>query len=149
MNEETVVKTSLSGLGAVLAFFSDNFTTAIIWLLILFEAADYLTGIITGIMRKNLESRKAFWGFIKKLCYFVLIGVAFGVDYLLSESLHWFDVGFQMPHMFGSLAICYLLTTEAISILENLGEMGIDVPFLSRYIKKLRDRISEKGGDGE
>jgi len=147
MHTETAVKGGLAGVGALLAFFSDNFTTTFVWLLIFFEAADYITGIITGIMYKDLSSRVAFWGFIKKLCYFVLIGVAFGVDYIISESLSLLDWGLELPHMFGALTVCFLITTEAISILENLGEMGIEVPFLSKAIKRVRDKISEKGGE--
>jgi len=81
------------------------------------------------------------------LFYFVLIGIGFGVDFIIMESLNIFDAEFYIPHMFGTLSVCYLLATEALSILENLGEMGIEVPYLSKGVEKMRNKISEKGGD--
>ncbi|MCL2704090.1 MAG: phage holin family protein [Defluviitaleaceae bacterium] len=142
---ENGIKAGASALGALTAHYAEGLGQALVLLLIAFEAGDYITGIIAACKQRSLNSRDAFWGFIKKLCYFVLIGVAFGIDYLVAEVAVHIGLGVELPAFFGMLSVCYLLSTEGISILENLGELGIEVPFLSKFIHLVRNKIEEKG----
>jgi phage-related holin len=66
--------------------------------------------------------------------------VLVGVDYMIDHMAN--IIGWEMAiHPVGVLAISYLIFSEAVSVLENLAELGVEVPLLSRAIKTFRDRI--------
>jgi len=76
--------------------------------------------------------------------YFFLVGVGFGVDFIVLYMAQ--EAGLALHHApFGVLCVGYLLATEALSILENLAKLDITVPFLNRFLRALRERISDKG----
>ena len=114
----------------------------LVWLLLAFSALDWATGVIAAFKHDGLDSRTAFWGFVKKLCGFIGVGVAVGIDVLVSYGMERFQLDFPATP-FGLLALCYLTLSEAISILENLGEVGVDVPFLKLAVKAMRAKIKE------
>jgi toxin secretion/phage lysis holin len=117
----------------------------VLWVLGIFSVLDYVTGIVAAVKNDGLQKHTAFWGAVKKICYVALVAVAFGVDLVigyLASSFGW-EIGF-FP--IGKLAIFYLISTEAISILENLAELGVEVPLLSRYVKVFRDKIDKQAG---
>lgn len=138
-------KSGLSGLGAVIAHYTNNIST-LFWLLIFFEAADYITGIISAVLNDGVSSTEAVRGAVKKLGLFVLVGVGYGIDYIVvvAKDIVGLDVNYP-PCVFGMLTLCYLLSTEGISILENLSEIGVEVPFLNRTLALLRDKANKKG----
>ena len=145
MNPENGIKTGFAALGSLAAHFSSSLGQALVFLLIAFECGDYITGIIAACKQRGLNSREALWGFVKKLCYFILICVAFGVDYFVGEIAVSIGLDIDVPAFFGMLSVCYLISTEGISILENLNELGINVPLLSKFIQIVRKKIDEKG----
>ena len=69
----------------------------------------------------------------------LLIAVAMGVDYLIMNGLTAVNIrpGFEM--YFGMIVTVWLIINEMISILENLGVLGVPIPgFLQAIVKKLR-----------
>lgn len=100
-----------------------------------FMVIDVFTGVLKAVKNKELNSTKAREGIYKKASFILFI--AFG--YLADYAMDYVDVGFSFP---AAATICTLvIVTEAISVLENLGQINPDLvklvaPFLSALNKK-------------
>lgn len=100
-----------------------------------FMVIDVFTGVLKAIKNKDLNSTKAREGIYKKASFILFI--AFG--YLADYAMDYVNLGFNLP---AAATICTLIiVTEAISVLENLGQINPDLvklvaPFLSALNKK-------------
>lgn len=100
-----------------------------------FMVIDVFTGALKAVKNKELNSTKAREGIYKKASFILFI--AFG--YLADYAMDYVDIGFSFP---AAATICTLIiVTEAISVLENLGQINPDLvklvaPFLSVLNKK-------------
>ena len=105
----------------------------LLYALIAFMVLDYITGIISAYIAKNLSSAVGFTGIAKKV--FILILVAVG---------HILDM-----HILGGEAVCrsavigFYLANEGISILENAGKIGLPLP------QKMLDVLEQLRKDNE
>ncbi len=107
--------------------------------LVAFMAADYVTGlVVAGVFRRSgktegggLESRAGFLGLVRKggILLLVFLGT------LLPGG------GFVRPAV-----CCFFMANEGLSILENLGLMGVPYP---RFLRDMLESLREKGGAGE
>ncbi len=116
-------------------------------------ACDYISGVLAAKKEAlenpdnaelGLSSRKGIKGIIKKLGYILLVGTAFTVDFLL----HYYadPMGEEAySTFFGVLTLIWLTTNELLSVLENLGRMGVPIPYRLRQI--IRD-LRAKGEEG-
>jgi toxin secretion/phage lysis holin len=148
MNERTV-KAGVAGISALLSYLGGIFTP-LFFIMISFEVLDYVTGIIAAVKAEGgVSSREALWGFVKKVCYFILAGVAFLFDYAIVETAASIGIEYNMQPVFGTLSVCYLLSTEGISIVENLETLGIKVPFLTVSLKAYRDKVDTANKSGK
>lgn len=96
--------------------------------------ADIITGFLKSLIVKTTESRKGISGLIKHSTLLLIMAILY--PYL--------DI-YGLSGMADTLLIFYILF-YAISIVENLGEMGIPIPeWLRKYIYKLSDEY--KKGD--
>lgn len=97
---------------------------------------DILTGFLKSLIAKNTTSSKGISGLIKHSTLLLIASVLY--PYL--------DI-YGAGGMADTLLIFYILF-YAISIVENLGEMGIPVPmWLKKYIYKLSDEYREGKND--
>lgn len=100
-----------------------------------FMVIDVFTGVLKAVKNKELNSTKAREGIYKKASFILFI--AFG--YLADYAMDYVNMGFSLP---AATTICTLvIVTEAISVLENLGQINPDLvklvaPFLSVLNKK-------------
>lgn len=100
-----------------------------------FMGIDVFTGVLKAVKNKELNSTKAREGIYKKASFILFI--AFG--YLADYAMDYVDMGFSFP---AAATICTLIiVTEAISVLENLGQINpglvkLVAPFLSALNKK-------------
>lgn len=100
-----------------------------------FMVIDVFTGVLKAVKNKELNSTKAREGIYKKASFILFI--AFG--YLADYAMDYVNMGFNLP---AATTICTLIiVTEAISVLENLGQINPDLvklvaPFLSALNKK-------------
>ncbi len=100
-----------------------------------FMMVDVFTGILKAVKNKELSSTRAREGIYKKASFILFI--AFG--YLADYAMEYVDLGFNFP---AAATICTLIIlTEAISVLENLGQINSDLvklvaPFLSALNSK-------------
>ena len=100
-----------------------------------FMMIDVFTGVLKAVKNKELNSTKAREGIYKKASFILFI--AFG--YLADYAMDYVNMGFNFR---AAATICTLvIVTEAISVLENLGQINPDLvklvaPFLSALNKK-------------
>ena len=100
----------------------------------LFIFADIITGYLKAFKNKKVNSSISRDGYIKKTGWVVAVLLGFFVDLLVGVSIF----------LVGSAVVC--VATEAISVYENLGEVGIKLKF-KKYFEKLSeiDNESSKG----
>lgn len=108
----------------------------IMYALIAFISIDYITGVAVAIKQKKLSSEVGFWGLVRKVCILVLVGVAHFID------LNVMGTG----DIFRTAIALYYIGNEGVSLLENIGNLGVKLP------KKLIDilvqiRDSNSGDD--
>lgn len=110
--------------------------------LICFMAIDYITGlIVAGVFHKSgksqsgtLESRAGFKGLLRKcsILFLVLLGVM--LDKYTGRAL-------VRP------AVClFFIGNEGLSILENIGLMGVQYP---EFLKNMLEVIKKEGDNGQ
>ena len=98
-----------------------------LYALIVFVVMDYLTGVLAAGVRKDLSSEVGFKGIAKKVCIFVLVGIANIVD---TQVIH-------DGAAIRTAVIFFYLANEGISILENSTVIGLPVP------QKLREMLQQ------
>ena len=101
--------------------------------LIVFMVLDYITGVMCAIVDKQLSSEVGFKGICRKVLILMLVGVANLVD------LHVVGTGSALR----SAVICFYLTNEGLSLLENAGHIGLPIP------DKLKDTLAQLHGRDE
>lgn len=128
--EYITVKTQFilsSILGVIFSGLGGN--DSLLQILIGFVVIDYLSGVAVGIKNKNLSSRAGFYGIIKKMFIFSVIYMAHLADMATgTETIR-------------NVAVLFYISNEGISILENLGEIGV------KYPQKIKDILVQIGVD--
>lgn len=109
-------------LGAVMGGF-DGFLYA----LIVFVVVDYMTGVMVGILNKELSSQIGFRGIFKKVVIFSLVAVAYIIDTNVIQN----------GSVLRTTVIFFYLSNEGISILENAALIGLPIP------KKMKDVLEQ------
>ena len=135
--------TFLTAAGAFVTALFGEWDGALLTLL-LFMAADWLTGlIVAGVFHRSpksrngaLESRIGLKGLCRKGAMLLVVLIAYRLD--LMAGLH---------GVLRTAAIVALVCNEALSVLENVGLMGVKYPeIINRVIRQL---LGEKSGGGK
>lgn len=98
---------------------------------LVFNVFDYVTGLMKARKLKKESSSVGLAGIIKKLGYWIIIATAFLTAYaltVLGEDILNIDLSFLA--LLGWFTLACLLINEVRSILENLVEYGLDVPYV-------------------
>lgn len=104
---------------------------------IIFMAIDFALGLMVSFVKKKTDSKKAFIGLIKKTAMILMVIAAVQLD-AATES------GTFMRNAM----ILFLIGMEGISMVENLGKLGIKVPkFLSNALTQLQVDNDDKERD--
>ncbi|WP_462425763.1 phage holin family protein [Fusobacterium varium] len=84
--------------------------------LLIMMALDYITGVAKGYKEKNVNSKRAYKGFWKKLVILIIVVAATQMDIILQ------GVGIR------TLVLMFYVATEFLSILENAAILGVPIP---------------------
>lgn len=104
---------------------------------IIFMTIDFVLGLMVGYIFKNIESKKAFKGLFKKTAMILMVIAAVQLD-LATES----------GNFMRNAMILFLIGMEGISMIENLGKLGIKVPkFLTNAFTQLQINNDDKKDD--
>ena len=98
--------------------------------LIVFMVLDYITGLMCAVIDKKLSSAVGFKGICKKVLILMLVGVANVVD------IHIVGTGSALR----SAVICFYLSNEGLSLLENAAHIGLPIP------EKMKDVLAQLHG---
>ncbi len=127
-------------------------------ILVAMMTLDYVTGMLASKKEAidrptdpdaGWSSRKGAVGIFKKLAILAAVIVAMSLDYVVKIMTD--GLGFDPPAMpfIALLVIVWFLLNEMLSIIENAGRMGGNVPvWLAKYIAVLKNRIDDQGGSG-
>ena len=108
---------------------------------------DYITGLIASKYRQEqINSYKGMRGIIKKVCMWLLVVVGAMVDVLIKYATQTMGFNIQIPFIIATLVAVWIVVNEIISILENLVDIGIDLPpFLMPIVKRIKKEVEEVG----
>lgn len=91
---------------------------------------DVLTGYLKAFKNKKINSSISRDGYIKKVGWMVALILGVAMDYFI--HVHIF--------LFGTAIVC--IATEAISVYENLSDVGVKLPF-GKYFEKVKDGVQD------
>lgn len=106
---------------------------------LIFNALDLITGIITAVKNKDIQSAKLRDGLFKKVGFMLCYFVAWLVDTQGKV------IGFQFGVPILPIIILYVCTTELVSILENICKINQDI--LPEKLMELFHITSTKKGE--
>ncbi|MFC7560537.1 holin family protein [Paenibacillus farraposensis] len=103
--------------------------------LLIMMALDYISGVAGAFKNKKVDSDVMFWGGIRKATVLMVVGLSAQLD-------DWLQPG---APIFRTAAIYFYAGREGLSLAENLGALGIPLPFkLKSFLQQLKDK-----GDGK
>lgn len=111
---------------------------------------DYITGLIASKYRnEQVSSYKGMRGIIKKVCMWLLVVVGTMIDVLIKYAAQTMGLNIQIPFIVATLVAVWIVVNEIISILENMIDIGVDLPpFLMPIVKRIKKEVEEVG-EGE
>lgn len=96
---------------------------------LLMNIIDYLTGVYKAkYFNKNESSAIGAKGVLKKVWYWVVIGIAFFISFCFTYMGETIGIDLAFVQFFGWFTLATYLINEIRSILENLVEMKVKVP---------------------
>ena len=122
----TKIQIAVTALGGWLGYYLGGLDGLLIALLV-FVVLDYITGIMCAIADRELSSAVGFKGICRKILIFALVGVGHVLDTQVVGT----------GSALRSAVICFYLSNEGISLLENASHLGLPVP------EKLREVLSQ------
>jgi len=125
------VQMAFAAIGGWLGYFVGGADGLLITLLV-FMVLDYVTGVMCGIVDKKLSSAVGFKGIFKKVLIFALVGVGHILD------THVIGSGGAMR----TAVICFYLSNEGLSLLENAAHIGLPIP---EKLKEILAQLHNRG----
>ena len=144
-NMKVKILTLIGVAGSALASFFGGWDAAL-KTLIIFMAADYITGlIVAGVFKTSektangaLESRAGWKGLCRKGVTLLVVLVACRLDLVMGSNF------------IRDAVIIAFIANEAISIIENAGLMGIRIPaVIMRAIEVLKKKTEGENANGD
>ena len=134
------IQIAITAIGGWLGYFLGGLDGLMIALIVLMTL-DYVSGVMCAIIDKKLSSAVGFKGVCKKVFILMLVGVAHIID------LHVVGTGSALR----GAVICFYMSNEGLSLLENAAHIGLPIPDKLRDILSQlhdKDRTTDQG-DGE
>ena len=132
---------AVAGVGAVASSLLGGWDSLLKCLTVLM-VIDYITGVATALVfhRSNktlgggASSKECFKGIVKKISILCLVAMAVCVDNISGT------------HYIRSVTIIFFIGNEGISVLENVGLMGIPYPaFLKKALEEIKKVECKEG----
>lgn len=108
---------------------------------------DYITGLAAAKYRKDggISSYKSIRGIVKKVTMWMLVAVGVIIDSLINYSAN--TIGLNIPFKFlvACVVAIWIVCNELISILENMIDIGVNIPpFLIPIVKRIKSNTEDK-----
>lgn len=95
---------------------------------------DYITGVISAIYNKKLNSTIGLKGILKKFSYLIIVSLSVILDRIVGDT-----------GAIRTLIIYFFVANDGISIVENIGKMGVPLP---KKLTEVLEQLKSKG-DGK
>lgn len=108
---------------------------------------DYITGLMAAKFRQDgkISSYKSVRGITKKVCMWMLVIVGSFMDILIQYAVEVAGLGITILFVVATIVAVWLVVNEIISILENLVDIGVDLPpFLMPVVKYIKKQVEDK-----
>lgn len=129
---------AFAAFGGFIGWFVGGFD-GFLYALVVFVMMDYFTGVLAAGVKKELSSEVGFRGIAKKVCIFVLVGIANIVDTQVIQN----------GSAIRTAVIFFYLSNEGLSVLENSAVIGLPVPEkLKEMLLQLADEEHGGGAGG-
>lgn len=117
-----------------------------VMLMVLCNIIDYATGLMAAKYRKEntISSYRSFKGIAKKVSMWLLVVVGAIVDELIKYAVQ--TVGITVPFTFliACVVAVWIVCNELISILENIKDIGVNIPrFLLPLVKNIKSQTEQ------
>lgn len=132
----SIIKTISTALGALAGYMFGGWNmlmNLLLWLVVL----DWLTGWAAAWIKGELKSRKGYHGIARKVAIFGLVVISHFIDVILGGQQY-----------FQNAVVFFYLANELLSIIENVGRMGVPVPKIFRKAIEEFNEISGEKDDG-
>ena len=127
------IQTAITAIGGWLGYFLGGMDGLMI-ALIVFMVIDYITGVMCAIADKSLSSEIGAKGITKKVAILMLVGIAHIVDTKVVGT----------GSALRGAVICFYLSNEGLSLLENTARLGLPIP---DKLKEILAQLHDKAGD--
>ena len=130
----TSIQVVLAAVGGWLGWFLGG-CDGLLFALVAFVGADYVTGVMCAIADRKLSSTVGFKGICRKVLIFLLVGIAHLLD----------------THVIGNgsvlrtAAVFFYISNEGVSLIENAAHIGLPIPAkLKAVLEQLHDRAEKE-----
>lgn len=128
-----IIQFVITAIGGWLGYFLGGCDGLLI-ALVVFVAADYVTGVMCAVSDKKLSSEVGFRGICRKVLIFILVGIANILDVQVIGT----------GSVLRTAVIFFYISNEGVSLLENAGHLGLPIPEkLKLVLKQLHDRADD------
>ena len=125
-----LVQLMIAGIGGWLGWFLGG-CDGLLYALIAFIVADYITGVMCAIVNKSLSSEVGFKGICRKVIIFTLVGIANVLDVEVIGA----------GSVLRTAVIFFYISNEGVSLLENAAFLGLPIPEkMKTVLEQLHDR---------
>ena len=123
--------------GGWLGYFLGGYD-GLLYALIVFMVADYITGVMCAISDKTLSSAVGFKGICRKVLILMLVGIANLLDVEVIGT----------GAVLRTAVIFFYLSNEGVSLLENAAHLGLPIPEKLKAVLAQLQKKAESDGDG-
>lgn len=131
MDEKEIFNSTIAAIGCFFSYLFGAWDTCLI-ALVTFMAVDYITGVIAAVIAQRVSSHIGFIGILRKSTILLVLIIAVLLDRLLNSGV-W---------VFRTLVCYFYIANEGISILENAGECGVQLP---PKLLNILEQLKKKG----
>ena len=129
------IQVAITAVGGWIGWFLGGVDGMLIALIVLM-ALDYISGVMCAIEDKKLSSAIGFKGIAKKVLILMLVGVANILDVNVVGG----------GAILRGAVICFYLSNEGLSLLENAAYLGLPIPDkLREILAQLHERSKKEG----
>ena len=132
-----IIQFIFTAIGGWLGYFLGG-CDGLLYALVLFAVADYITGVMCAVSDKKLSSSGGFKGICRKVIIFMLVGIAHMIDVNIIAT----------GSVLRTAVIFFYLSNEGVSLLENAGHLGLPIPEkLKAVLEQLHDRAEKSDSE--
>ena len=133
MTKENILAAILSGITTIVTSYLGGWDAAL-KILVFLMVADYAFGVLAAWKRKQINSEIMFWGGIRKGAVMLVIVIAILLDDLIGNT----------APIFRNLALYFYIAREGLSVVENMGLLGVKLPgFLVQVLEQLQQKSEQ------